>query len=407
MRNVILLLSFVACAFAADSRPRIRAITAFIEVDQNNYAAKLAEAQKFLASAKDALNKAGFEGGGARITTQPFPAYTKGMKHEDALALMRKMRELATMGRFTLCIGPAMMHDADDTAPVALLADVLAEGSINGNIIIADEQGIHWRAIQEAAKVIKTIEAKSSHGNANSAFGAMAMMKPYGPYYPGSYHVGKGHVFSIAMEGANVVAEVFAKTQDPREAEKQLSAAFTQYTKEAEAVATKLASTSGWTYEGIDATPAPQRDRSIAAATESFSGGPFGAIGSTAAMGIITRAVRSTPTKHVGTSGPMLPVMEDALLARRWAEGTYNIESLLAYSAVGANGLETVPLPGDVTEAQLARILGDVATVAYRVNSPLGVRLIPSPDRKAGEKTDFTESFLINTTIQPLPAAGR
>jgi uncharacterized protein (UPF0210 family) len=406
MRNLLLALFLATLACAADSRPRIRAVTAFIEVDRNNYAARIEDAQKFLASAKDALNKAGFEGGGARITTQPFLVYTKGMKHEDALTLIRKMREIATKGRSTLCIGPAMVHDADDTAPAALLADVLSEGSVNGNLIIADEQGIHWRAIREAAKVVKAVSMKSSHGNANSAFGAMAMMQPYGPYYPSSYHLGKGHAFSIAMEGANVVADVFARTHDPREAEKQLGAAFTQYTREAEAVATQLATSSGWIYEGIDATPAPQRDRSIGAATESFSGGSFGAVGSLTAMGIITRAVRSTPTKHAGTSGPMLPVMEDAVLARRWAEGTFNIESLLAYSAVGANGLETVPLPGDVTEEQIAQILGDIATVAYRVNSPLGVRLIPSPGRKAGEKTDFTESFLINTTLQPLPGTS-
>ena len=51
----------------------------------------------------------------------------------------------------------------------------------------------------------------------------------------------------------------------------------------------------------------------------------------------------------------MLPVLEDPTLSSRWGEGTYTITSLLAYSAVGANGLETVPLPGDVTEEQIAR----------------------------------------------------
>jgi uncharacterized protein (UPF0210 family) len=407
MRKLLLAFSLTSLAFAADSRPRIRAITAFIEVDQNNYAARIEDAQKFLAGMKDALNKAGFEGGNGRITTQPFPLYTKGLKREDALALMNKMREAASKSRATLCIGPAMIHDNDDTASVALLIDVIAEGSINGNLVIADEQGIHWRAIQEAAKVIKALSVRSPHGNANSAFGAMAMIKPYGPYYPSSYHLGKGRVFSIAMEGANVVADVFARTHNPREAEQQLAAAFTQYMKEAETVAMRVASSSGWTYEGIDATPAPQRDRSIGTATESFSGGVFGASGSLTAMGIITRALRSTPAKHAGTSGPMLPVMEDSVLASRWAEGTFNLESLLAYSAVGANGLETVPLPGDVSEEQIAHILEDVATVAYKANTPLSARLLPSPGRKAGEKTDFTESFLINTTLQPLPGTHR
>jgi hypothetical protein len=60
--------------------PRIRAFTAFIEIDPNNYTARIQEAQQFLAAAKAALNKAGFEGAGGRITTQPFPQYTKGTR---------------------------------------------------------------------------------------------------------------------------------------------------------------------------------------------------------------------------------------------------------------------------------------------------------------------------------------
>jgi len=45
----------------------------------------------------------------------------------------------------------------------------------------------------------------------------------------------------------------------------------------------------------------------------------------------------------------MLPVMEDKRLAQRWAENTYGIDSVLAYSAVCGTGLDTVPLPGDVS----------------------------------------------------------
>src|SRR5215467_7153379 len=87
--------------------------------------------------------------------------------------------------------------------------------------------------------------------------------------------------------------------------------------------------------------------------------------------------------------------------------GTYNLTSLLAYSAVGANGLETVPLPGDVTEEQIVRILGDVAIVAFKDKTPLSARLLPSPGRHAGEKSDFTVNYLINTTLQPIPGTTR
>src|SRR5437870_7464037 len=49
----------------------------------------------------------------------------------------------------------------------------------------------------------------------------------------------------------------------------------------------------------------------------------------------------TTLFRSVGYSGLMVPVLEDNLLAKRWEEGTYNIDSLLAYSAVCAGGLDT------------------------------------------------------------------
>src|SRR5213592_2099680 len=122
-----LCLAVVACvadvrlASSAEVRPRIRAVTAFIEIDPNNYATRIQDAQKFLATAKDALNKAGFEGAGGRITTQPFPQYTKGMKADDAVAFVSKLREAASKERSGLNIGAAMVHDNDDPAAAALL----------------------------------------------------------------------------------------------------------------------------------------------------------------------------------------------------------------------------------------------------------------------------------------------
>ena len=390
---------------AAQVRPRIRAVTAFIEIDQNNYAAKIIEAQKFLVVAKEALNKAGFEGAGGRITTQPFPQYTKGMKPDEAVAFISKVREAAQRGPSGLNIGSAMVHDSDDTGAVDLLVEILSKVSVNANLITADDEGIHWRAIRQAAKVVKQLSERNSGANFN--FGAIAMMKPYGPYYPGSYHLGQGRAFAIAMEGAEVVGDVFRQYKDPVEAEEHMTEVFTSYTKQVEAVATQVAKVTGWIYEGIDATPAPLGDRSIATAIENFVGAPFGSPGTETASGIITRAVQATPVKRTGYSGLMIPVMEDNGLARRWAEGTFTLDSIMAYSAVCAAGVDTVPLPGDVTEDQIARILGDVAWLAYKWNKPLAARLLPAPGKHPGEETAFSSGLLTNTTIQPMPGSKK
>ena len=321
------------------------------------------------------------------------------MSRDEALALIRSLSQRARKDRIALNIGAAMLNDDDDTGPLALLPLMLAENLANASIVVADEKGIHWRAVREAARVVHEVAATSPNGNGNFNFAATAMMKPYGPYFPGSWHNGPGRHFAIAMETANVVNRVFARYHDPVEAQAQLSAELARHTQEAEAVAMKIAAATGWTYEGIDATPAPGADHSIASAFEAFLGAPIGSPGSMTAAGIITRAVQSTPVRRTGYSGLMIPVMEETLLARRWAEGTFNIDSILAWSAVCAGGVDTVPLPGATSIDQIARMIGDVSWLAFRWNKPLAARLMPAPGKAAGDMTAFTALGIVNTKI--------
>src|SRR5581483_5889460 len=107
----------------------------------------------------------------------------------------------------------------------------------------------------------------------------------------------------------------------------------------AEDIGKKVATDTGWSYMGVDHTPAPLGDVSIGAAIEAFTGARFGSSGTLTAARIITTAVKAVPVTQVGYAGLMVPVMEDKLLAQRWAESTYNLDSLLAYSAVCGTGL--------------------------------------------------------------------
>ncbi len=154
---------------------------------------------------------------------------------------------------------------------------------------------------------------------------------------------------------------------------------------------------------GVDPTPAPGGDVSIGAAIEAFTGAKFGSSGTLTASRIITTAVKAVPVKQTGYSGLMVPVMEDNLLAKRWAEGTFTIDSLLAYSSVCGTGLDTIPLPGDVSLDQMERIFSDVASLAVKWNKPLSARLQPIAGKKPGDSTDFNSPSLMNSTIRPLP----
>ena len=200
--------------------------------------------------------------------------------------------------------------------------------------------------------------------------------------------------------------DVFAANHDPRTAGKALTEALGLHAREVEAIALKAVTNSGWTYAGIDPTPAPGGNVSIGAAIEAFTGQPFGAPGTETAAAIITRAVKAVPVNQTGYSGLMIPVLEETTLTRRWTEQTYGLDSIMAYSAVCAGGVDTVPLAGDTSEEVIARIVGDVATLAYKWNKPLAARLLPAPGKKVGEMTEFSGA-LANAIIQPLSGSPR
>jgi uncharacterized protein len=390
-------------------KPKVRAITAFVTIDAKSYPAQIGETVKFLSQVRDAVKAAGYDVAGIRISTQPFPEYTRGLSHDEALKVLHGIDDLAGKLNFAPNIGPAMVKDTDDTAPVALLTEVLAApgNRLNANIVTAGDDGIHWKAVHQAALIIKGVGAHSPHGQGNFNFAAIAMLKPYGPFYPGAWHPGGGpRSFAIGLEAANVVMDVFSREHDPRTAGKALTDALSIHMRAVEAAAMKAAVGSGWTYAGIDPTPAPGGAVSIGAAIESFTGAPFGSPGTETAAGIITRAVKDVPVKQTGYSGLMIPVLEDNVLTRRWTEGTYGLDSILAYSAVCAGGVDTVPLAGDTTEEVIARIVGDVATLAFKWNKPLAARLLPAPGKKVGEMTEFSGA-LANAIIQPLIGSPR
>ena len=84
-----------------------------------------------------------------------------------------------------------MKNNADYAGPVDLLIDFLAmPGRTNASLVTASEDGIHWNAIRQAARLIKAVSQRSTRGQGNLNFAAIAMLKPYGPFYPGAYHAG-------------------------------------------------------------------------------------------------------------------------------------------------------------------------------------------------------------------------
>ena len=390
---------------AASANPKVRAITAFVRLDPATYRTQVSEALVVLRKAKGQFESAGYEVESLRVTTQPLAELVTGLTEEEALAFLGKLDQLSVKENFLPNVGPAMLHDGDSMAAMHVLERALSTlPNVEASAVIADDDGIHWKTIQRTAELVKYVTEHSPRSQGNFNFTATAMLKPLGPFYPGSYHTGAGKQFSIGMEGANVVRDVFARDKgDADTAQRDLTAALTKHGMVAASIGKKVAAETGWGYAGYDPTPAPLGDVSIGAAIEAFTGAKFGSSGTLTAARMITAAVKAVPVDQIGYSGLMVPVMEDKLLAQRWAEASYNIDSLLAYSSVCGTGLDTIPLPGDVSLEQMERIFGDVASLAVKWKKPLSARLQPVMGKKAGDQTEFQDPFLFNTTIHPLP----
>src|SRR5260370_8192175 len=152
----------------------------------------------------------------------------------------------------------------------------------------------------------------------------------------------------------------------------------------------------------IDLSAAPLKEISIVAAMEELIAQPFGASGTLTAAATVTSAIKNVRVKQTGYNGLMLPILEDSRLAQRWSEGRVSLEGLLSYSAVCGTGLDTVPLPGDITIEQLDMIIGDMATLAFKWHKPLSARLLPGKGKGPGEMTELDDPFFVNAVIQPL-----
>jgi uncharacterized protein len=363
---------------------------------------QVVDALKMLRRAQTTFESRGYQVQTIRIATQPFPEYTKGLTKDQAITFFKQYDALAEKEKFAASIGPAMLNAEDSDSQAELLGEILTNTKkLNGTVVVAGEDGVRWNAVGAAARVMKKLE-ETEHSQGNFRFAAIAMVPPLTPFFPAAYHTGFGHQFAIALESANIVAAAFKDARDLGMAKQRLIDSLAATAFDVEQHAGRVDQETGWAYMGIDLSPAPSGDVSIGAAIENLTTQPFGMSGTLTAAATITAAVKDVKVKQTGYSGLMLPILEDKRLAQRWSEGRVSLDALLSYSAVCGTGLDTVPLPGDVSIEQLSLIISDMASLALKWHKPLSARLLPVLGKGWGEMTEFNDPFLVNAKLQSL-----
>jgi uncharacterized protein (UPF0210 family) len=297
---------------------------------------------------------------------------------------------------------PAAEEDADlgfiDVIPDILAGTTVAFTSV---LVASRETGIHLAGIRRAAEAIAAVSTIEPSGFGNLRLAVLANCDAGSPFFPASYHDGQGAAFAVATESADLAVDSFARATTVAQARQQLRRAVEDAGERIEALCHILAAEYGFRFGGIDFSlaPYPETARSIGHAVEQLGIDAFGSSGTLFATALITRVLREARYTRCGFSGVMYPVLEDLTMARRSAESLYGLDSLLLYSAVCGTGLDTVPLPGDVSVSELASILLDVSTLAVVADKPLTARLMPIPGKRAGEMTEFDFSYFANGQV--------
>ncbi|HOU12947.1 MAG TPA: DUF711 family protein [Anaerolineae bacterium] len=379
---------------------KIRSITVFTAATDPLDSAWFAELGSFSLAARQAYTEAGFEVQTTRLALDGVP-----VRLADPVAFAVAAETLARDCGFEyVALGPAGIEMLPRlpamfaaTHAVFATAHIVnpASGAVDGAVA-----RMAARVIHEASRI--------EDGFGNLRFAALANVLPGTPFFPAAYHGGGAPAFAVATEAADLAVAV-GQAADLAEAHLRLRQAIEAEAARIVQVAERLAAAHGVRFGGIDFSlaPFPTPECSIGAALEGLTGQPLGAAGTLAAAATLADAIGQARFPHIGFCGLMLPVLEDAVLAQRAAEGRLHVGELLQWSAVCGTGLDTVPLPGDASEEALARLLFDVAALSVRLHKPLTARLMPLPGKLAGDTVHFDFAFFADGGVLPLLGDAR
>ncbi|MFH1315531.1 MAG: DUF711 family protein [Candidatus Uhrbacteria bacterium] len=378
---------------------KIRTITTGLMLKSIKETQKNEQVAEFNRNAKDAFVKAGYEVQTTRIATNSWEDYTIGLSDQEIVS------EIVAMEAVAIKQGVSFLNIGYSKTPKKTL--LISEINKNTSIIstsakVADKKwGINFENIKASAQVIKKISKETENGYGNFRFCAAANCQPGIPFFPAGYHEGNKSVFGIGLESGDLVMKAFSKSSDLIEAEYNLKEIFETELVKVEKIAQEISKEFGVVYNGIDSSinPGLEKSESVAFAFEKLGIEKFGDQGTLAIATMVTRVLKDLDIKLCGYSGLMLPICEDVGLAQRANEETYNLSNVLLYSAVCGCGYDTVPIPGDISEETIESIILDVASLATRLDKPLSARLLPVPNKKAGEMTNFQSPYMVDCKI--------
>ena len=259
--------------------------------------------------------------------------------------------------------------------------------------------------------------SKVENGFNNFRLGFSFGLENETPFFPYSA-VGDKEGFSVGLEYIEAMLEIIS--QNNRESLNnirnklitQLGNNFANIAKMCESIEEE----SGLEFLGIDLSiapyPYPLEDQSVIDLIEAlgnigrsrgdteFHAGMNGTIFlHTYITSIIKEIIKVSDFKVTGFNGVMYSVLEDSKLSKRYANGDIRVSDLLLTSTTCGCGIDMVPITGWGIHKSVSSLFFDIYALSNALNKPLALRILPIPNSRPGDLTEFRHLFFANTRL--------
>lgn len=356
-----------------------------------------------------------------RIAVTPVSMITESTS-DDPVQLARAIDDAAKavgvdfIGGYSALVHKGATHSESEflnSIPAALASTERLCSSVN---VATTRAGINMDAVRQVGQIIKEAaeRTRDQGGIACAKFVCFANSVEDNPFMAGAFHgIGEPEaVINVGVSGPGVVhyalrhASPDLPLQELAEIIKKLSF---KLSRAGELVGREAARRLNLPFGIIDLSlaPTPVPGDSVANIIEAMGFERAGTHGTTAALALLTDAVKKGGAMASGTvggmSGAFIPVSEDAGMIEAVRVGALSLDKLEAWTSVCSVGIDMVAVPGSTSAETIAAIIADEMAVGVMNNKTTAVRIIPVPGREVGEMIEFG-GLLGSAPIMPVNA---
>ena len=298
-----------------------------------------------------------------------------------------------------------------DSIPEALASTQRLCSSVN---VATTRAGINMDAVARVGRLLKDAaeRTRESSGLACAKFVCFANAVEDNPFMAGAFHgIGEPEaVLNVGVSGPGVVnhaVQQASKDLPLHELAEIIKKLSFKLARAGELVGREAARRLGIPFGIIDLSlaPTPVPGDSVANIIEAMGFERAGTHGTTAALAMLTDAVKKggamASNSVGGMSGAFIPVSEDAGMIEAARLGALSLEKLEAWTSVCSVGIDMVAVPGSTSAETISAIIADEMAIGVMNNKTTAVRIIPVPGRDVGEMVEFG-GLLGSAPIMPL-----